>query len=63
MNLVDAVVLEVLGEIQKFEYDDCKPLYEVRVKVNSWGREYETSWHGFSKEEAENVKVGFKFLT
>ncbi len=55
MNLIDAEVVEVLGEpVEKFGK------WFVPVRVTAYGRESETEQICNCKEEAKLVSVGFK---
>ena len=55
MNLIDAEVVEVLGEpVEKFGK------WFVPVRVTSYGRESNTEQMCNSKKESDLVDVGFK---
>ncbi len=58
MNLVDCVVTEVLAEpYEKYS------VWWVLVRYNSWGHESDTTLMAKTKEEADRVKIGHKFLS
>jgi len=58
MNLVDCFVKEILSEpYQKYNK------WWLDVKYDSWGRESKTELMLNTKEEAENIKVGHKFVS
>lgn len=58
MNLVDIKVLEVLGKPRQSK---DKRYWTVSVKVNSWGKVYETSIIKPTKNEIEAVGVGYTY--
>jgi hypothetical protein len=58
MNLVDAYVTEILD--QPYE---LYGIWLLEVKYDSWGHESEKRLMFNTKEEAENVTVGYHFLT
>ncbi len=58
MNLVDAVVTKVLAP-PYFEHE----MYWLKVEYESWGVLSQTELMFSTKEDAEKVKTGFKFLT
>lgn len=56
MNLTTHTVTEVLSEpVGKYNW------WHVEVMANSWGRVAKTTVHVKTKEEAENIKVGYEF--
>jgi YD repeat-containing protein len=63
MNLVDAYVTKVLSEPEFIDtYKEYK-WWQVRVEYNSYGRLSETELTFKTKDETEQVKVGYHFLT
>ena len=59
MNLIDAVVTEILSVVPYKKYDR----WWVDVSYNSYGVPGTTSLMFKTQEEAENVHVGYDFLT
>lgn len=62
MNLVDAVVKEVIS-VEEVDNLSNGFKYLVNVAYESWGVESETILIFKTKEDAERVKAGYKFLT
>lgn len=55
MNMVECVVTKVLSE-PYLNYLWC-----VDVEADSWGSVQKTTVHCQTKEQAEQVKIGYKF--
>jgi hypothetical protein len=62
MNLLDAVVTKVLSG-PTFETYNGVSWWEVKVEYECWGSKSETCLTFPTKEDAETVAVGYKFLT
>jgi len=58
MNLVEAIVTKVLRE----PFEDYNKWW-VKVEYICYGSKSETELMFKTKEEAEKVKIGYKFLT
>jgi hypothetical protein len=61
MNLLDAVVKKVLSEPKFVEYNGYQ-WWEIEVEYDCYGALSKTKLTFKTKEEAEKVKVGYKFL-
>jgi len=58
MNLIDCVVVEVLGKpIEKYGK------YWVHVRYNAWGTESTTDIMCNTLQEAEEIDIDYKFLS
>lgn len=62
MNLVEATVIEILGA-SVHHVQDWGAYWEVKVRANCYGREYETSITTKTEEEIRKVEVGYTWLT
>ncbi|MEK4343240.1 MULTISPECIES: hypothetical protein [Brevibacillus] len=65
MNLVDAVVTKVLSKPRfndKYA-EDGVTWWEVDVEYNCYGRLNERTMVFDSKDEADEVQIGYEFLT
>jgi hypothetical protein len=61
MNLLDAVVTKVLNEPKFVEYDGYQ-WWEIEVEYDCYGVISKTDLTFKTKEEAERVNVGYRFL-
>ena len=61
MNLLDAVVTEVLSEPYLSKYGDDG--WFINVEYNCWGDKSEGVLYFKTKEEAESITKGYTFLT
>jgi hypothetical protein len=61
MNLLDAVVKRVLSKPKFVEYDGYQ-WWEIQVEYDCYGVLSKTVLTFKTKEEAERVNVGYKFL-
>jgi hypothetical protein len=57
MNLVDCVVVEVLGTPI-----ETHGMWKLPVLYNSWGHVSDTFIYAKSEEEALNIKAGYEFV-
>lgn len=65
MNLIDCYVTKVLGEPVWHDYPELpnKGWWTVLVTFDSYGRESDTNLSFKTLEEAQNVAVGYHFLS
>jgi len=60
MNLIDLEVIEVLSEPEKHTFS-LGEYWTVDVKVTAYGRVGKSQVMCKTKEEADNIKVGYKY--
>lgn len=57
MNLLDCVVTKIVSG----PHERSSGFWSIEVKQNCWGREESNILYFETKEEAEAVKVGYKY--
>ncbi len=63
MNLLDHFVTEIIGKPYYHDYGSGNFKWWVKVKATCYGHETKNTLMFNTKEEADSVKIGYKFLS